>query len=54
MNELYQLLVNIQEIVKANNIFLNAIEEHLNAIEKKLTIDTSGPNIPGTENNDIQ
>ena len=52
MNEIYKLLVNVQEIVKANNMFLNAIEQRLAEIEKKLTIETSGPDVPGTENTD--
>ena len=50
MNEIYKLLVNVHEIVKANNMFLNAIEQRLAEIEKKLTIETSGPDVPGTEN----
>ena len=50
MNEIYKLLVNVQEIVKAINMFLNAIEQRLAEIEKTLTIETSGPDAPGTEN----
>ena len=49
MNERYKLLVNVHEIVKANNMCLNAIEQRLAEIEKKLTIETSGPDVPGTE-----
>lgn len=54
MNEIYKLLVNVQEIVKANNMFLNTIEQRLAEIEKKLTIETSEPDVPGTENMENQ
>ena len=50
MNEIYKLLVNVQEIVKANNMFLNALEQRIAEIERNLTIETSGPDVPGTEN----
>ena len=51
MNEIYKLLVNIHEIVKANNMFLTEMEQRLVAIEQKVTIEeTSGPGVPGTEN----
>lgn len=57
MNEIYKLLVNLLEIGKANNMFLNTFEPilseiltRLDNIEKKLTIETSGPDVPGTEN----
>ena len=51
MNEIYKLLVNIHEIVKANNMFLTEMEQRLTAIEQKVTIEeTSGPYVPGTEN----
>ena len=54
MNEIYKILVNLLEIGKANNMFLNAIEQRLAEIEKKLTIETSGPDVPGTENAENQ
>ena len=54
MNEIYKLLVNVQEIVKANNMFLNALEQRIAEIERKLTIETSGPDVPGTENAENQ
>ena len=51
MNEIYKLLVNIHEIVKADNMFLTDMEQRLVAIEQKVTIEeTSGPDVPGTEN----
>ena len=50
MNEIYKLLLNVQEIAKANNMFLNALEQRIAEIERKLTIETSGPDVPGTEN----
>ena len=50
MNEIYKLLLNVQEIAKANNMFLSALEQRIADIERKLTIETSGPDVPGTEN----
>ena len=57
MNEIYKLLLNVQEIAKANNMFLSAmeqkfeeLEQRMAEIERKLTIETSGPDVPGTEN----
>ena len=51
MQKVSKLLVNIHEIVKANNMFLTEIEQRLTAIEQKVTIEeTSGPDVPGTEN----
>ena len=51
MNEIYKLLVNIHEIVKANNMFLTEMEQRLTAIEQKGTLgESSGPDVPGTEN----
>lgn len=40
MNEIYELLLNIQEIAKANNLFLQTFEARLAELEKKMTIDT--------------
>ena len=54
MNEIYKLLLNVQEIAKANNIFLSALEQRMAEIERKLTIETSGPDVPGTENTENQ
>lgn len=39
MKELYELLQNIQEIAKANNLFLQSLEARLQAVESKVTID---------------
>ena len=51
MNEIYKLLVNIHEIVKANNMFLTEMGRRLTAMEQKVTREeTSGPGGPGTEN----
>ena len=50
MNEIYKLLLNVQERAKANNMFLNALEQRIAEIERKLTIEISGPDVPGTEN----
>lgn len=36
MNEIYKLLQNIQEIVKANNMFLQNFEQRFMAVEKSL------------------
>lgn len=46
MNELYKLLQNIQQIAIANNKYLEAIEAHLQRIEKTVTIDIA-PNADG-------
>lgn len=53
MNELYKVLLNILEIVKANNIFLVSVEKRLDAIEKSLTFEPpqSEPIASGTDNN---
>lgn len=40
MNEIYELLLNVQEIAKANNLFLQSFEARLTELEKKMTIDT--------------
>lgn len=39
MNEIYKLLQNVQEIAKANNLFLQAVEKRLQNIEAMLSID---------------
>lgn len=39
MNEIYQLLQNVHEIVRANNLFLENIEQRLMSIEAKMTIE---------------
>ncbi len=51
MNEIYELLLNIQEIAKANNLFLQSFEARLTELEKKMTIDTkkSEPTAAGAE-----
>lgn len=51
MNEIYELLLNIQEIVKANNLFLQSFEARLVELEKKITIDTKKdePTAAGSE-----
>lgn len=51
MNEIYELLLNIQEIAKANNLFLQSFEARLSELEKKMTIDTkkSEPTAAGAE-----
>lgn len=36
MNEIYKLLQNIHEIVKANNMFLQNFEQRFMAVEKSL------------------
>lgn len=46
MNELYKLLQNIQQIVIANNRFMQAFEQRLQAIEKAVVIDIA-PNADG-------
>ena len=35
MNELYKLLQNVQEIVKANNMFLQSFEQRIAAMEQR-------------------
>lgn len=37
MNELYKLLVNIQEIAKANNMFLQGIDQRISTLESELS-----------------
>lgn len=37
MNELYKLLVNIQEIAKANNMFLQSIDQRISTLESELS-----------------
>lgn len=37
MNELYKILVNIQEIVKANNLFLQSFEVRISEMEKRIS-----------------
>ena len=54
MNEIYKLRLNFQKLAKANNMFLNALEQRIADIERKLTIETSGPDVPGTENTENQ
>lgn len=51
MNEIYELLLNIQEIAKANNLFLHSFETRLTELEKKMTIDTkkAEPTAAGAE-----
>lgn len=39
MNEIYELLLNTQEIAKANNLFLQSLEARIAELEKKMTID---------------
>ena len=36
MNELYKLLQNVQEIVKANNMFLQSFEQRIAAMEQRI------------------
>lgn len=36
MNELYKLILNVQEIVKANNMFLQSFEQRIAAMEQKI------------------
>ncbi len=58
MNEIYELLMNVHEIVKANNLFLQSFETRFSELEtrfaeleKKMTIDTkkSEPSAAGAE-----
>lgn len=59
MNELYKLLLNLQDIAKANNLFMQAFEARFKAIEDAIdrierslvinTIDTSEPTATGAE-----
>ncbi len=58
MNEIYKLLQNIQEIVRANNLFLESLEKRMQAIEaalvrfdKTLTLDLT-PETSGADNED--
>lgn len=53
MNELYKVLLNVLEIVKANNLFLVSVEKRLEAIEKSLTFEPpqSEPTVSGADNN---
>lgn len=55
MNEIYKLLQNIQDIVRANNLFLESLEKRMEAIElamakfdKTLTLDLT-PETVGAE-----
>lgn len=53
MNEIYRLLVNVHEIVKANNLYLSSLEARIAELEKRMTIDlpeSSGPDASGAEN----
>lgn len=38
MNEIYKLLLNVQEIVKANNLFLQSFEQRINVMEQRIGI----------------
>lgn len=38
MNEIYKLLLNVQEIAKANNMFLMAFEQRITAMEQKIAV----------------
>lgn len=52
MNEFYKILVNILDVVKANNMFLADLEKRIEAIEKSLTFEIpkeSEPDAPGAE-----
>lgn len=58
MNEIYKLLLNVQEIVKANNLFLQSFEQRIDAMEQRIGImersmvidvSTSEPNAAGAE-----
>lgn len=58
MNEIYKLLLNVQEIVKANNLFLQSFEQRIDAMEQRIGImersmvidaPTSEPNAAGAE-----
>lgn len=58
MNEIYKLLLNVQEIVKANNLFLQSFEQRIDAMEQRIGImersmvidvHTSEPNAAGAE-----
>lgn len=62
MNELYKLILNVQEIAKANNLFLQSFEQHIAAMEQKiaamektmvLEIPESEPYTPGAEENQM-
>lgn len=52
MNEIYKIMVNILDIVKANNLFLADMEKRIEEIEKSLTFEIpteSEPDAPGAE-----
>lgn len=56
MNELYKIILNLLEIAKANNMFLESLEKRVEAIEKSLTFEipqqqTSEPTVSGAEFN---
>ncbi len=55
MNEIYKLLMNIHEIVKANNLFLQSFETLIAELDKKMTIDTqkSEPSDVGAETSEV-
>ena len=49
MNEIYKLLQNVQEIARANNLFLQMLEQRIASMEAAVKIDISEPNATGTE-----
>lgn len=52
MNEIYKIVANILEVVKANNLFLADFEKRLEQLEKSLTVEIekeSEPDVPGAE-----
>lgn len=56
MNEIYKIMVNILDIVKANNLFLADMKKRIEAIEKSLTFEIpteSEPDASGAETEQI-
>lgn len=52
MNEIYKVIVNVLDIVKANNLFLVELERRIDAIEKSLVFEIpneSEPDVPGAD-----